>query len=82
MGHAAVNNYGPNETSKPKSLGAPFAYESLFNPIEKVRKFHAMMLKRIPAFIDAELLWVLASMGHGDVRWSWKFRQGGKLFPN
>lgn len=25
-----------------------------------------MMLKRIPAFIDAELLWVLASMGHGD----------------
>lgn len=25
-----------------------------------------MMLKNIPAFIDAELLWVLASMGHGD----------------
>jgi L-fucose mutarotase len=24
------------------------------------------MLKRIPAFIDAELLWVLAAMGHGD----------------
>ena len=25
-----------------------------------------MMLKNIPAFIDADLLWVLASMGHGD----------------
>ena len=25
-----------------------------------------MMLKRIPAFMDAEFLWVLASMGHGD----------------
>jgi L-fucose mutarotase len=25
-----------------------------------------MMLKKIPAFLDAELLWVLASMGHGD----------------
>jgi L-fucose mutarotase len=25
-----------------------------------------MMLKNVPAFIDAELLWVLASMGHGD----------------
>lgn len=25
-----------------------------------------MMLKKIPAFMDAELLWVLASMGHGD----------------
>jgi L-fucose mutarotase len=25
-----------------------------------------MMLKRVPAFMDAELLWVLASMGHGD----------------
>ena len=24
------------------------------------------MLKRIPAFMDAELLWVLAAMGHGD----------------
>ncbi len=24
------------------------------------------MLKHIPAFIDAELLWVLAAMGHGD----------------
>ncbi len=24
------------------------------------------MLKNVPAFIDAELLWVLASMGHGD----------------
>lgn len=24
------------------------------------------MLKGIPAFIDAELLWVLAAMGHGD----------------
>jgi L-fucose mutarotase len=24
------------------------------------------MLKRIPEFIDAELLWVLAAMGHGD----------------
>jgi L-fucose mutarotase len=24
------------------------------------------MLKNIPAFIDAELLWVLAAMGHGD----------------
>jgi L-fucose mutarotase len=25
-----------------------------------------MMLKKIPALMDAELLWVLASMGHGD----------------
>lgn len=25
-----------------------------------------MMLKNVPYFIDAELLWVLASMGHGD----------------
>jgi L-fucose mutarotase len=25
-----------------------------------------MMLKKIPAFMDAELLWVLATMGHGD----------------
>ncbi|WP_246731794.1 RbsD/FucU family protein [Methylocapsa sp. S129] len=25
-----------------------------------------MMLKRIPAFIDPELLWTLASMGHAD----------------
>jgi L-fucose mutarotase len=25
-----------------------------------------MMLKGIPAFMDAELLWILASMGHGD----------------
>lgn len=25
-----------------------------------------MMLKNVPAFIDADLLWVLASMGHGD----------------
>ena len=25
-----------------------------------------MMLKNVPAFIDAELLWILASMGHGD----------------
>jgi len=24
------------------------------------------MLKRIPAFMDAELLWILAAMGHGD----------------
>lgn len=24
------------------------------------------MLKNVPAFIDADLLWVLASMGHGD----------------
>jgi L-fucose mutarotase len=24
------------------------------------------MLKRIPAFMDADLLWVLAAMGHGD----------------
>ena len=24
------------------------------------------MLKRVPAFMDAELLWVLAAMGHGD----------------
>ena len=24
------------------------------------------MLKKIPAFMDAELLWVLAAMGHGD----------------
>jgi L-fucose mutarotase len=24
------------------------------------------MLKHVPAFIDAELLWVLAAMGHGD----------------
>jgi L-fucose mutarotase len=24
------------------------------------------MLKNVPAFIDAELLWVLAAMGHGD----------------
>ena len=24
------------------------------------------MLKGIPAFMDAELLWVLAAMGHGD----------------
>jgi L-fucose mutarotase len=25
-----------------------------------------MMLKSIPSFMDADLLWVLASMGHGD----------------
>ncbi|MDR3372455.1 MAG: RbsD/FucU domain-containing protein [Ancalomicrobiaceae bacterium] len=25
-----------------------------------------MMLKKIPSFMDAELLWTLASMGHGD----------------
>jgi L-fucose mutarotase len=25
-----------------------------------------MMLKHVPAFMDAELLWVLAAMGHGD----------------
>lgn len=24
------------------------------------------MLKKIPSFMDAELLWVLAAMGHGD----------------
>jgi L-fucose mutarotase len=24
------------------------------------------MLKRIPAFMDADLLWILAAMGHGD----------------
>jgi L-fucose mutarotase len=24
------------------------------------------MLKHVPAFMDAELLWVLAAMGHGD----------------
>lgn len=24
------------------------------------------MLKRLPAFMDAELLWILAAMGHGD----------------
>src|SRR5262249_38610396 len=30
------------------------------------RRRRRMMLKGIPAFMDAELLWVLASMGHGD----------------
>lgn len=24
------------------------------------------MLKHVPSFMDAELLWVLAAMGHGD----------------